>query len=156
MSQQIQISAATGTPPYDVYICDITLSTCYLISGGTTIPPTVEYTLTGLFENATPIIIKMIDSQGCEFFNVYNCPTSPTPTPTITPTPTPTTTPGCHCLSFENTGLTIQNISYTRCDGVEINTTIDTGVTLYYCGTNPIGDVDVNTSIGGVCVDNSC
>lgn len=156
MSQQIQISAATGTPPYDVYICDITLTTCYLISGGTTIPPTVEYTLTGLFENTTPIIVKLVDSQGCEFFKVINCPTSPTPTPTNTPTPTPTTTPGCHCISFVNTGVTSSNYSLTQCDGTELSSTIGLGYTLYYCGSNPSGDTNVVISIGGVCSGGAC
>lgn len=154
--QTIEITGATGTPPYDVYICDTTLTYCYLISGGTTIPPTVEYTLSGLFEGVTPIIIKIIDSQGCEFFQLYNCPTSPTPTPTNTPTPTPTTTPGCHCISFENTGTTTSTFGLVQCDNLILTGSIYSGTTLYYCGSSPTGYTNVNFTIGSVCVDNSC
>jgi len=152
----IEITGATGTPPYDVYICDTTLTYCYLISGGTTIPPTVEYTLSGLFEGTTPIIIKIIDSQGCEFFQLYNCSTSPTPTPSNTPTPTPTTTPGCHCISFENTGITISTFSLIQCNNTILEGDINPTITLFYCGYNPTGGTDVIVTISDVCVDNSC
>lgn len=104
--QEINITGATGTGPYDIYICDLTLTFCDLVSSNETLP--YSFLTYGIYENATSVIIKLIDSLGCEIFHPYSCPVTPTPTPTNTPTPTPTSTPGCHCISFENlsTGLT--------------------------------------------------
>lgn len=153
---QITISGITGIPPYDVYICDTTFSFCSLISGSTTIPPNIDYTLSGVFENVSPVIIKIVDSNGCEFFEIIDCPPSPTPTPSITPTPTPTTTPGCHCISFQNTGTTTLNFGLIQCNNSTLNSVIYSGTTLYYCGSNPSGDTSVNIIVGGVCSGFSC
>jgi len=151
--QQIQITAATGTPPYDVYICDITLTTCLLISGGTTIPPTIDYTLSGIFENVNPVIIKIVDSDGCEYFEILECTTTTT---TSTSTTTTTTLSNCSCLSFQNTGITTYNISFIDCEGSVFNGTIDEDTILYYCGSNPSGDTGVAIGIGSSCVGNTC
>lgn len=153
MGQVIQISGATGTPPYDVYICDTTLTYCDLISGGTSISPFLEYTLSGIYEGATPIIIKIIDSLGCEFFKIFTCPTTTT---TTTSTTTTTTLSPCSCISFEYTGVTSSTFSFTDCDGLPFNGNIYPGFTLFYCGSSPSGGTEVITVISGTCVSNSC
>lgn len=90
--QTIEITGATGTGPYDVYLCDITLTYCFLISGATTIPPTVLIELPKTFPNPFPppstnitfggvnsLIIKLVDlGSGCEKFIPYYC-SSPIP-----------------------------------------------------------------------------
>ena len=96
----IQVNNVTGTPPYSIYICDLTLTTCYLLSEIlTTIPPTIEDPIPAQFEGLNPLILKIVDGAGCETFQVIDCTISQTPTPTFTPTPTvtpsitPTVTP---------------------------------------------------------------
>jgi hypothetical protein len=61
MSQQITVSVATGQPPYNVYLCDTTLSYCVLISGSTLIPPDVVFTLPTIFQNTNSVVVKIID-----------------------------------------------------------------------------------------------
>ena len=74
MSQQITISASTGTGPFSVYVCDTTLTTCNLITTTATIPPNVQFSLSGAFATVTSVIIKVVDSLGCEVFHQYQCP----------------------------------------------------------------------------------
>jgi len=165
--QTIEITSATGTGPYDIYLCDITLTYCYLISGSTNIPPNYTFTIPYnvinyfpppanlIFEGSQQLIIKLVDSVGCEFFQVYTCFTpTPTPTPTLTPSPTPTST--CRCITFENyTGFTC-NFSYVDCNSNNVYSTINSGTTLYYCGSLPTADYGVSITLGDVCVDNTC
>lgn len=69
MSSQITISGQTGgTPPYSFYICDEYGNNCqYLgVSGGT-------FTPTPLLQTATTVMVKVIDSTNCEFFEIVSC-----------------------------------------------------------------------------------
>ncbi len=97
MSQVIEITNVNGSGTYDVYLCDITLTYCFLISGATSIPPTVSFELpsslpnpnsppaTITFDGATSVIVKIVDtSTGCEKFMVYDCGEPPTTTTTTT------------------------------------------------------------------------
>lgn len=72
MPQQITITGVTGTPPYDVYVCDITNTYCYLVSGGTYIS-TYTFQVPTPLSNVGSLLIKLIDSTGCEIFNYYEC-----------------------------------------------------------------------------------
>jgi len=79
----ITISGTTGgTPPLSVYLCDEYGNNCYLTSttGGT-------YTLNSFYSSANTLMVKTIDSTGCEYFELVSC-YDPPPTPTPTPTPT--------------------------------------------------------------------
>jgi hypothetical protein len=154
--QVIEITSLTGHSPYDITICDITKSYCYVVASGVTSAPiTVEIPteLSGTQE----LIVVITDSSGCETFSNYNCFT-PTPTPTFTPTPTITPTNiSCNCITFTNTGTTIGEFSYIDCDNLEINFEINFGTTLYVCGKSPsiiVGDVIY--SMGLPCVNNTC
>ena len=84
----IEITGATGTPPYSVYVCDTTLTYCYVVTGSTTIPPTFIFDVPPPLDVVSSLIVKVIDANGCETFELYSCPPTPTPTPTNTPTPT--------------------------------------------------------------------
>ena len=154
--QIIEITSLTGHSPYDITICDITKSYCYVVASGVTSAPiTVEIPteLSGTQE----LIVVITDSSGCETFSNYNCFTpTPTPTPTITPTITPTNI-SCNCITFTNTGTTLGAFSYIDCDNQEINFKINSGTTLYVCGKSPSIIVgDVTYSMGLPCVNNTC
>ena len=65
----ITISGVTGgTPPLTIYLCDEYGNNCYLISttGGT-------YTLNSFYSSANTLMVKTVDSTGCEYFELVNC-----------------------------------------------------------------------------------
>jgi len=85
---QITVNTINGIPPYSIYVCSSFLLNCTLaLSGVTSLPVTFESP--SAFTNSPSVIIKVVDSQNCEYNQTYNC---VTPTPTKTPTPTPTIT----------------------------------------------------------------
>ena len=102
----------------------------------------------------TSFIIKIIDSNSCEFFQTYTCP-SPTPTNTPTVTPTPTIAQ-CNCIQFENYTILPQDISYTQCNGTVFYGSIEPSTILYVCGKLPSADPSVIYSVGTPCVDGAC
>lgn len=83
MPNQVQITSITGTSPYDVYVCDYTNTFCFLVTGATVMPPYITFDVPPPLDDANPILVKLIDANGCEFFEPFQCPT-PTPTPSPT------------------------------------------------------------------------
>jgi hypothetical protein len=81
MSQSIDILTSTGVPPYDVYVCDVTNTFCFLVDTSVTLP--YQFFAPPPLDNVSQLIVKLIDSLGCEFFEPFQCPT-PTPTPSPT------------------------------------------------------------------------
>ena len=157
MPHQISLSATTGTPPYQVIVCDVTLIYCYSLTGSTSLSATTTFNIPTPLDVADSIIVKVIDSNGCQIFLPYSCPVTPTPTPTITPTPSATPTDPCRCIQVVNTGTTGGTFYYTQCDGTVTSVLpINSGTTLYYCGSNPIALTECYVYIGDVCVNNSC
>lgn len=157
MPHQISLSATTGTPPYSVTVCDITLTYCYLLTGSTSLSATTTFDIPAPLDVADSIIIKIIDSNGCLIFHPYSCPPTPTPTPSVTLTPTPTPTSNCRCIQITNTGTTGGTFYFTQCDGTITSVLpINSGTTLYYCGSNPIPLTNCDIYIGDNCVSNSC
>ena len=157
MPHQVSITGVTGTPPYSISVCDTTLVYCYLITGSTTIPPTFTFDVPVPLDVADSVIVKVTDSNGCQIFLPYSCPPTPTPTPTITPTPSSTPTSTCRCIQITNTGTTTGTFYYTQCDGTVTSILpINSGTTLYYCGTNPVPLTECEIYIGDNCVNNSC
>lgn len=94
----IILNSITGLNyPYDIYVCDVYGNNCgYISQINTPVPASVEIVLPPPFDMAPAVGIKIITSDGCEKFIVFDCiyitPTL-TPTPTITPTVTPSITP---------------------------------------------------------------
>ena len=161
--QVINITSLSGTAPYDVYVCDITITYCYLVASGvSTVPQVID--LPPFLNGVESIIIKVIDSIGCEEFHLVPC-LQPNPTNTLTPsvTPTPTITPTrpiypCQCIVFDNTGSG-DNIgySYVNCDGINIIGVVSSGNTLSICGSQPVSfDIKMSYTISGECVNNLC
>lgn len=161
--QVIQINTASGTPPYDIYVCDETITYCYFVLTGVSVFP-VYIDLPPFLTGIRNVIVKLIDANGCELF--YNIPCMlPTPSVTVTPsfTPTPTPTPTipqypCSCVIFDNTGSG-DNIgySYLSCNGVLTIGVVNSGTTLTVCGSQPISDsIKMSVTVGVDCVDNVC
>lgn len=168
--QIIEITGTTGTGPYDIYLCDITLTYCFLISGSTSIPPTVTFELpssltnpypppaTISFEGASSVIIKLVDlSDGCEKFILYDC-NYPSPTPTQTPTPTPTPTSLCRCITVTLVDELFEgSFIYTDCDGmISPVLIVPPSTVLYVCGSSPTPIDNVTVSLGSICGDSGC
>jgi len=92
----IILNSITGLNyPYDIYVCDVYGNNCgYISQINTPVPASVEIVLPPPFNMAPAVGIKIITSDGCEKFIVFDCIyITPTLTPTITPTITPSITP---------------------------------------------------------------
>jgi hypothetical protein len=72
MPNQITILSTLGTPPYDVYVCDITNTYCYLAVSGTNLT-TYIFDVPYPLNNVEQLLLKIIDSNGCEKFILMNC-----------------------------------------------------------------------------------
>ena len=156
--QVIEISGVTGHSPYNIVICDVTNSYCYTVeSGVVSIPPTLYVNIPTQLNGVNNILIKIIDSSGCETFQYAACPPTQTPTPTNTLTPTITpTNANCICLIFKNPTLTIKNYSYINCNTQTVSYTLDGETEIYVCGKNPTYDSGVILSVGPYCYNNNC
>ena len=73
MPHQITISGVSGTSQYDVYVCDLTNTYCFLVFSGATIPPSFTFEPVYPLNNVDSLLVKLIDSNNCEIFNYYEC-----------------------------------------------------------------------------------
>lgn len=85
---QITINTLSGSSPFFIYICDVFEINCILSASGVTSTP-VEIKIPSEFNYSPSVLVKIIDSTGCVYSQVFSC-ISPTPTPSITQTQTPT------------------------------------------------------------------
>ena len=155
--QVIEITSLNGHSPFDISICDLTLTYCYVVATGVvSVPPTLLLTIPIELYGANQVLVVVTDSIGCDEFILQSCPGTPTPTPTTTATPTPTMVVVCNCISFENTTSGALNFSLTLCNNVVLNSVIQSGTILYYCGRLPSAEVGVNIIINEICIDNTC
>lgn len=74
----ITLTSISGTSPYDIYVCDITNTYCYLVSGSTVLPPLISFVVPPPLEGVTELLLKLIDNNGCSKFYYYSCPDYPT------------------------------------------------------------------------------
>lgn len=74
MSHQVVLSGSTGTPPYTIYVCDITNTYCYFVSSGITISPSYTFLVPPPLDVVESFLIKLIDSNGCERLVLLTCP----------------------------------------------------------------------------------
>lgn len=73
---QIRIAAVTGATPINVYVADVygnnqTLIGTITSTGG--IPPDAGFYPPALFNSAPQIMVKLIDNNGCEKFEILDC-----------------------------------------------------------------------------------
>ena len=155
MPNQITLTVSTGTPPYQVSVCDITNTYCYpatTFGGGT-----ITFDSPAPLGDTTPVLIKIVDSLNCETFEFYQC--VPTPTPSLTPTLTPTTTGPCICCCIEviSNNSVSGSFTYTDCFGNVFNDVfVPPYSTVYYCGSNVTNLVNTTLNYGSPCVEGSC
>jgi hypothetical protein len=73
----IILNSITGlTYPYDIYVCDVYGNNCgYISQINTPVPASVEIVLPPPFNMAPAVGIKIITSDGCEKFKVFDCTT---------------------------------------------------------------------------------
>ena len=154
--QVIQITSLTGHSPYNITICDVTNTYCYLgISGATSAPLTIN--IPAELVNVEEVLVVITDSIGCSELQYHYCDEpKPSQTPTQTPTPSPTN-PICNCISFKNTSGVTLTYNYTNCDGEPFYGVIYSSTTLYVCGYNPSADSGVIINLSSnVCINNEC
>lgn len=154
--QVIYVNNLSGTSPFTINVCDTTLTYCYNVLTGVT-SSSVSFDLPYQLDGVSQVIVKIIDSIGCEDIRVIVCPTgtpTPTPTPTVTPTNIDT---GCLCILFDNQSASSVGIQYTDCNKVFISTFIGGNTLLSVCGSDPSADSDkVNISVSDPCVAGLC
>lgn len=151
--QTVVISSAVGIPPFQISLCDVTNTYCYIVAVDVTLPVTVN--VPPPIQTADTLLIKIKDSHHCETLQTTTS-LSPTPTPTPTLTPSSYIT-NCNCIAFDNlSGSSNYDISLTLCDGTSLNSSVYAGSIIYYCGNTPSADPQVNIVIGPVCVSGSC
>ena len=73
MPNYVQINSISGTSPYSVYVCDQTYTYCYLVTGSTSITTPYIFMVPPPLTNVTNIIVKVVDSLGCETWVALSC-----------------------------------------------------------------------------------
>jgi hypothetical protein len=73
MPNYVQINSIVGTPPYTVFVCDQTFTSCFLVAGPITITTPYTFMVPPPLTNVTDIIVKIIDSVGCETWVALSC-----------------------------------------------------------------------------------
>ena len=119
--QSIQITSLNGSSPFDIYVCDITLSYCFSAATGVTTAP-VTINIPSVFIGVPSVVVKIIDSRGCEEF-LYTACVPPSPTSTQTPTITPSSTSilyPCKCTEVDNQSASDIDFTYVDCSNVLI------------------------------------
>jgi hypothetical protein len=90
MSQQVTITSVTANTPVEIYYCNSFSASCVYEATVSVFPYTFQVPEPYDYQD---IVIKIVDTQGCEIGEfIYITPT-PTPTITASPTVTPTYTP---------------------------------------------------------------
>jgi hypothetical protein len=61
---------------YNVFVCDVYGNQCVLVANVVPPqPPTIVITIPSQFNTAPAVGIKVIDSNGCELFKLFDCTT---------------------------------------------------------------------------------
>jgi hypothetical protein len=70
----IQITGDTGgLEPYDIFLCDSGNTSCFYVSGLTTIPNTVVIDTDIYFPNQVLLYLRIVDTNGCVVNYLINC-----------------------------------------------------------------------------------
>lgn len=73
---QVRIEMVTGTVPILVYVADVYGNNQSLIGTITNtgvIPPAARFYPPALFDSAPAIMLKLVDDNGCEKFEILDC-----------------------------------------------------------------------------------
>jgi hypothetical protein len=161
--QIITVTNLVGTPPFDIYICDVSINYCFLVASSVTTVP-IDIELPSFLSGVDAVVARVYDSERCEEIYLIPC-LLPTPSITVTPsfTPTPSVTSTkrlypCFCIEFDNSGSG-ENIgySYYDCNNVLITDKALDGDVFTVCGSNPSSDnIKLSFTILGDCPSGSC
>ena len=66
MPVQITINSITGSSPYDVYLCDDPITSCFYIDTITLIP--YVFYVPAIVEDNPSFNLKIVDNNECEFY----------------------------------------------------------------------------------------
>jgi hypothetical protein len=70
MPTTVTITNLTGSSPYDVWVCDTTLTTCVYVSTFTSIPYTFDVPY--IYSSLTEFVVKIVDNNDCIKTNIIN------------------------------------------------------------------------------------
>lgn len=65
MPVNLDITAITGTSPFDIYLCDTGFTSCVYIDTITTGDLTYTFPVPSLLINNTNQVLKVVDDDGC-------------------------------------------------------------------------------------------
>lgn len=71
MPNTLVINSISGTSPYDIYVCDATITYCFFVSTITSAPYT--FNIPFPLDATTPIILKIVDGNNCERIYTLSC-----------------------------------------------------------------------------------
>lgn len=72
MASKITISSVSGaSAPYTLYVCDANGNNCVILT--TDASPTGDFFLSSFFDGAPSVMLKIIDSNNCEYFEILPC-----------------------------------------------------------------------------------
>jgi len=71
MPNQVNIVSLSGTPPFNIYVCDATITYCYFVQ--TIVGAPYIFNVPSPLDSTTPIILKVIDFNNCENIYLLNC-----------------------------------------------------------------------------------
>lgn len=72
MPLDLYISNITGTPPYEINVCDCTKVNCYPVGTGIVIPPPFQFTIPNELSGETCYLLQIIDAAGCVIEEIIN------------------------------------------------------------------------------------
>ena len=72
MASKITISSVSGaSAPYTLYVCDANGNNCVILT--TDASPTGDFFLSSFFDGAPSVMLKIIDSNNCVYFEILPC-----------------------------------------------------------------------------------
>lgn len=73
MANNIVINSIVGTPPFTIFVCDQTFTSCFYQQGPMTITTPYTFTVTGPLANVTDLIVQIYDANGCNTWLPLSC-----------------------------------------------------------------------------------
>jgi hypothetical protein len=71
MSNILVINSITGASPFNIYVCDVTITYCFFVQ--TIVGAPYTFSIPYPLDSTTPIILKIIDANNCEKIYLLSC-----------------------------------------------------------------------------------
>ncbi len=72
MPLEISISSITGSSPYDIYLCDDPITTCFYIDTISSVP--YSFNVPSIVEDYESFNLKVVDNNECVFYKNLTSP----------------------------------------------------------------------------------